>query len=229
MEQFIEINTDQMESPAVGSDLFSNRIAVAEMQQSSGIPEVSIIIQAYNRLDKTKRCVESVLAYTTGVDYDLILLDNGSEDATLEYFQTIPHEKKTVVHITKNLGPAFPLFMLSLNSLGRFICILQNDLIVTNHWMENLLACMKSDERIGMVNPVCCNTSNLQCVDLPYANYQEMQEKAAQFNRSSPRNIQLSHTRLPYHKDIRFPAAFRLLLQKSAAFHVRKNIQNIGI
>lgn len=187
MEQFIEINTDQMDNPAVGSNLFSNRIAVAEMQQSSGIPEVSIIIQAYNRLDKTKRCAESVLAYTDGVDYDLILLDNGSEDATLEYFQTIPHKKKTVVHITKNLGAAFPASTLSLNKLGRFICILQNDLIVTPHWMENLLVCMKSDERIGMVNPVCCNTSNLQCVDLPYTNYQEMQEKAAQFNRSDPR------------------------------------------
>ena len=38
-----------------------------------------------------------------------------------------------------------------------------------------------------MVNPACSNTSNLQCIDLPYTNYQEMQEKAAQFNRSDPR------------------------------------------
>ena len=109
MGQFIEINTDQMESPAVGSNLFFNRTAVAEMQRSSGASEVSIIIQAYNRLDKTKRCVESVLAYTAGVDYELILLDNGSKDATLEYFPSISHEKKTVVNITKNLGAAYPL------------------------------------------------------------------------------------------------------------------------
>ena len=68
MGQFIEINTEQMESPAVGANLFSNRIAVAEMQQGSGASEVSIIIQAYNRLDKTKRCVESVLNYPQGFD-----------------------------------------------------------------------------------------------------------------------------------------------------------------
>ena len=184
MGQFIEINTDQMESPAVGSNLFFNRTAVAEMQRSSGASEVSIIIQAYNRLDKTKRCVESVLAYTTGVDYELILLDNGSEDATLEYFQSISHEKKTVVHITKNLGAAYPLSNLKLNEIGQFICILANDLIVTPHWLENLLICMKSDEKIGMVNPVSSNTSNLQGVELFCANYAEMQRKAAQFNRT---------------------------------------------
>lgn len=187
MGQFIEINTEQMESPAVGANLFSNRIAVAEMQQGSGASEVSIIIQAYNRLDKTKRCVESVLNYTQGIDYELILIDNGSRDKTLEYFQSVEYEKEKIIHITKNLGAAYPLSTLRLNELGRFICVLQNDLIVTPCWMKNLLACVKSDERIGMVNPVCSNTSNLQCVDLHYTNYQEMQEKAAQFNRSDPR------------------------------------------
>ena len=187
MGQFIEINTDQMERPAVGSDLFSNRTAVAEMQRRSNTSEVSIIIQAYNRLDKTKRCVESVLAYTAGIDYELILLDNGSEDGTFEYFQSVPHEEKTVIHITKNLGASYPNSVLNLNKLGRFICFLPNDLIVTEHWMSNLLACIKSDNRIGMVNPVCSNVSNLQCVNLPYANHAEMQKNAARFNRSDPR------------------------------------------
>lgn len=186
MGQFIEINTDQIEQPAVGSDLFSNRAAMAEMQQRSGTSEVSIIIQGYNRLEKTRRCVESVLAYTADVDYELILLDNGSEDATLEYFQSVSHGEKTVIHITKNLGAAFPNSVLNLNKLGRFICSLPNDLIVTPHWMRNLLTCMKSDERIGMVNPVSSNTSNLQCVELPYQNDREMWEKAGKFNRSDP-------------------------------------------
>ena len=186
MEQFIEINTDQMEKPEVGSNLFSNRAAIAQMQQRSNGAEVSIIVQAYNRLDKTKRCVESVLAYTSGVDYELILIDNGSEDDTLEYFQSVVHEKKKVIHFTKNLGAAYPASTLKLNELGQFICFLPNDLIVTSRWLENLLLCMKSDDRIGMANPVCSNTSNLQCVEFPYSNEREMQRKAAQFNRSNP-------------------------------------------
>jgi len=187
MEQLIEINTDRMEQPTVGSNLFSNRAAIAEMQQNSNTAEVSIIILAYNRLDKTKRCVKSILTYTVGIDYELILMDNGSEDETIEYFKSISHEKKKVIRITKNLGASYPASILSLNELGRYICFVPNDLIVTAHWMENLLTCMKSDDRIGMVNPVCSNTSNLQCVEFPYSNDSEMQRKAAQFNRSDPR------------------------------------------
>lgn len=187
MGQFIEINTDQMKRPAVGSNLFSNRSAVADMQQFANTSEVSVIIQAYNRLDKTKRCVESVLAYTAGIDYELILIDNGSEDETLGYFQSVPHGKKNVIHITQNLGASYPASILNLNKLGRFICFLPNDLIATAHWLENLLICIKSDDRIGMVNPVCSNTSNLQCVDIRYTDYSDMQKKAAQFNHSNPR------------------------------------------
>lgn len=187
MGQLIEINTDQMEKPEVGSNLFSNRTAIAEMQQLSNTAEVSIIVQGYNRVDKTKRCVESVLAYTSGIDYELILIDNGSKDNTLEYFQSVAHEKKKVLHFTKNLGSTYPISTLKLKELGRFICFIPNDLIVTARWMENLLICMKSDDRIGIVNPVCSNASNLQCVEFPYSNEQEMQRKAAQFNHSDPK------------------------------------------
>ena len=67
------------------------------------------------------------------------------------------------------------------------MCVLTNDLIVTEGWLNNLLTCMKSDNRIGMVNPVSSNTSNMQCVELDYSSYEEMQEKAKVFNQSDPR------------------------------------------
>lgn len=79
---------------------------------------------------------------------------------------------------------------MNLNDLGRFICIVQNDLIVTPRWMDNLLKCMKSDMRIGMVNPVTSNVSNWQCVELPYQSYEEMQEKAGAYNKLDPRKWQ---------------------------------------
>lgn len=185
MEDFIELNTDQLEPPRVEGDLFANRAAVVEMQGQAA--EVSIIIQAFNRLEKTRRCVESVLNYTKAVDYELILIDNGSTDGTLEYFKSVSHQKKRIIHITKNVGSAYPSTVLSLVDMGKFVCIVNNDLIVTNHWMENLLICMKSDPRIGMVNPVSNNVSNFQGVEFPYNSHEEMQRKAARFNQSDPR------------------------------------------
>ena len=185
MKDVIELNTDQLEPPKAGDDLFVNRAVVAELQSTAA--EVTVIVQAFNRLEKTQRCVESVLKYTQAVDYALLLIDNGSTDGTLEYFKSVPHKKKQVIHVTKNVGMVYPTAALSLVDMGRFVCQVNNDLIVTAHWLENMLACMKSDPKIGMVTPVSNNASNLQGVEFPYKSYEEMQQKAAAFNKSDPR------------------------------------------
>ena len=182
MGKIIEINTDYMEQPKTEGDLFQNRALLADMHQNTA--EVSIVVVAYNRLEKTRRCVESILKYTDNVDYELILVDSGSQDGTLEYYDSVQFHKKKVIHITKNLGAAFAYSSLSLHELGRFICIVQNDLIVTSHWLDNLLACIKSDMRIGMVNPATSNVSNRQSIDFAYESYDEMQQIAAQYNKT---------------------------------------------
>lgn len=185
MRDFIEINTDRMEPPKSGDGLYENRTALVEMQED--IPEVSVIVQAFNRLEKTRRCVESVLKYTKNIDYELLLVDNGSDSETLEYFRAIPCPQKRIIHITKNIGAGYPMLEVSLRSLGKYLCVLANDNIVTANWLDNLLICMRSDPKIGMVNPVSSNASNLQGVNLSYNTYEEMQKKAARFNLSDPR------------------------------------------
>lgn len=184
MEDIIEINTDRMKAIDVDDDLFTNRSAVSEMQNDAA--EVTVVVQAFNRLDKTRRCVESILEYTKEVDYELFLIDNGSTDGTLEYFKSVPHKKKKIIHVTKNVGTGYPSTALRLIDLGKFVCIVNNDLIVTARWLENMLVCMKSDPKIGMVNPVSNNVSNFQNVKLSYTSYEEMQQKAAQLNHSDP-------------------------------------------
>ena len=58
--------------------------------------------------------------------------------------------------------------------------------MVTYHWLDNLLACIESDEKIGMVVPVCSASSNSQQVDLNYHSLDEMQLLAKKFNTSNP-------------------------------------------
>lgn len=187
-ETFLEVNTDGMARPnGVENDLFTNRQAIARMYRQAAAAEVSILVVGWNRLEKTKRCVESILRYTKEIDYELILIDSGSEDGTLDYFRSVQCEKKRVIRITQNLGAPYAYTTVSLQDLGDFICIAPNDLIVTENWLKNLLICMKSDPKIGMVTPMTSNSSNLQCLDFPYKTYEEMQAIAARFNRSDPR------------------------------------------
>jgi GT2 family glycosyltransferase len=184
--KLIEINTDQMETPKPGENLMETRKMMADLQPESAI-EVSIIILAYNRLEKTRRCVESILKYTQGINYELILLDNGSSDGTLEYFCSIPYEQKTVIHFTKNMQFNYPQLFCDPGRFGRYVCFVCNDMILTENWLSNMLTCIKSDPRIGMVNPLSNSVANLQKLELPYHNYEELQELASKFNHSDPR------------------------------------------
>lgn len=186
-EEIQYINTDDYEAPKVANSLFEGRENVVQMQYKEGMPEVTILVQAYNRLDKTKRCVESILRNTKGINYELLLVDNGSTDGTLEYFRQVPYEQKKILRVTKNVGTAFPNIAMHSSQLAPYLVTVTNDLILTPNWLHNLLICIKSDDRIGMVNPVSSNVSNLQQVDLSFETYEEMEEQARKFNQSDPR------------------------------------------
>lgn len=210
--KIIEINTDGMQGIKAGDDLFENRTAVVNLMQQSVPAEVTIIIQAYERSEKTKRCVDSVLEYTKGIDFELVLIDNGSTDDTLEYFQSVPWEKKTILHFSRNLGSSYPALMLGHKDFGRYICVIANDVIVTKNWLNNLLTCINSDPKIGMVVPMSSNVSNLQEVDLPYETYDDMQAAAAKFNHSDPRlwedRLRLITPAMLFRKEARLAAGW---------------------
>ena len=65
---------------------------------------VSIVIIGYNRLEKTKRCVESVIKYTADFNYELILIDNGSTDETTDYFQTVNYKPELFISFLYKCG-----------------------------------------------------------------------------------------------------------------------------
>lgn len=180
------IDTSMLTPPTEADDLYISRQNAYE-NQLPGAPEITVFVVAYNRLEKTRRCVESILKYTEGIDYELLLVDNGSEDGTLDYFQSVPYLRKRMIRITKNLGSQYALNLAMRLSSGRYFVQVTNDVIVTKNWLSNLLRCVESDSRIGMVTPGSSNISNLQEIPLNFSSYEEMQEKAATYNRSDPR------------------------------------------
>ncbi|MCB8814160.1 glycosyltransferase family 2 protein [Desulfosporosinus shakirovi] len=186
--QIIEINTDSKRIPEPGDNIYLARNNVITNLVEHDTPLVSLVVLGYNNLEKyTKTCVECILKYTKKTNYELILVDNGSSDGTFEFFESIEHPKKKVIKITNNLGVFFGANAGIKVAKGRFIVGISNDIFVTQNWLENLLKCALSDDRIGMVVPVSDNVSNLQSVDLNFADFDDMQNKAAEFNVSDPR------------------------------------------
>lgn len=181
-----EFDTSKIQQIVPSVTLHENRKNMVEAVSVTDAAQVTIVIQAYNRVKKTKKCIETILKYTTGIDFELFLIDNGSDDETLQYFQQLDYQKKKIIHINKNVGSMLPSFLFSPSDFCRYIAWLPNDVEVTKNWLSNLITVLESDEKIGMVCPVSSNISNLQQVDLQFHSEKEMQERAARFNCSNP-------------------------------------------
>ncbi len=173
-------------------NLYANREKSMDITSTPNDPLVSIYFQAYNHLEEyTKPAIEAIFKYTQDIDYELILVDNGSTDGTFEYFKSLAYPNKRIYRITQNIGAFYGYMGAKRATRGRFIrgkyfVSVPNDVLVTENWLKNMLRCAESDERIGFLVPMSDHVSNMQDVDLGYTDLADMQRKAAIFNQSDP-------------------------------------------
>ena len=192
------INTDDKNAVEYDTelDLYKIREQMEELNLDRNAPLVSICFLAYNSLERlTKPSIEAILKYTQDIDYELILIDNGSTDETFEYFKRLAVEKKKIYRVTKNIGGIFGFSQIENgfydgNIRGKYIAFVPNDVLVTKNWLKNMLICVESSPNIGLVAPVMDNCSNLQTINLDYKDFDDMQKKAATYNQSDPRKWQ---------------------------------------
>lgn len=185
-EQTVVINTDGMESPL--GEMSYEAMKYITYQRNAEMKMV-VIVLAYGKYEKTKMCVENILKYTSDVLFELWLIDNGSvEDNIMELYEAIDYEPKKIIRITKNISAIFAMNVMMHSVKSEFFVFVNNDVVVTKNWLKNLLICAESDSKIGVVCPVSTNVSNRQMENLGgFVDLEEMQEKAAIFNKSDKR------------------------------------------
>lgn len=110
--------------------------------------KLSIITLTLNKLEYTKNFIESIKKYTK--DFELIIVDNGSTDGTVEYIKSMPDIK--LIQNTENKG-----FSAGNNqgieiAQGEYIGFLNNDILLYPNWFE---ACKRvfENEKAGFVSP----------------------------------------------------------------------------
>jgi len=113
----------------------------------------SIVILTRNQLPYTRECLDSI-RLRTDEPYELIVVDNGSTDGTVEYLRSQPDVK--LIENRDNRG-----FPAGCNqgirvADGDQVLLLNNDVIVTTGWLGRLLTALHSDPEIGLVGP-CTN------------------------------------------------------------------------
>lgn len=153
--------------------------------------KTSIIILTNNKLDYTKECLDSVIKFTDPDSYEIIIIDNNSEDDTAKYLQSFKNRNKDILikTIFNKTNSGFPMGCNQGIKASSFdhILLLNNDTVVTHNWLDNLLKCISSSERIGAVGPVTNYCSNYQAISTFYKSMDEMHLFARQHNISDPK------------------------------------------
>lgn len=144
--------------------------ADAHERLSSGEERLtSIVILARNQLEYTKKCLESI-GRCTDVPYELVIVDNGSTDGTAEYLAEFRASRSKpdacravkVVRHEANLGYAAGNNSGMAVSEGAYVCIMNNDIVVTPGWLDRLTRLAEYDPRIGIVGPMSNRVSGQQ-------------------------------------------------------------------
>jgi len=104
--------------------------------------KVSVIICTYNRKSIVEEAIQSVLQQTY-LDYELIVIDDGSTDGTTEYLQRTYPSIKVVFQENKGISAARNLGIRL--AQGEWICFLDSDDLWTPKKLEEQLA--KTDQQ----------------------------------------------------------------------------------
>ena len=127
----------------------------------------SLVLLTYNNLEKTtKPCLDSLFNCKNEFEFELIIVDNGSSDNTPSFLQEIKkkHDKVTLLLNKRNLGYAAGMNIGINKSKGKYIFLLNNDLLFTDNWIDKIVATLKANKKIGLIGPITNSAGNEQKV-----------------------------------------------------------------
>ncbi len=175
-----------------------------EVKRSEGI--TSIIIPVCNHQIHTQQCIESIRAFTQNVEYEIIVIDDGSVDGTAEWLQQQADVR--VISNPQSMGCVHAFNQGIREAVGGEILLLHNDTVLSEGWLLRLRTALYSGEKVGAVGPVSYGTADEQKPGFvkEYKDLSQMQALAAK----------IADTENGKYKQAFLLAGFCLLLKKEA-------------
>jgi GT2 family glycosyltransferase/glycosyltransferase involved in cell wall biosynthesis/SAM-dependent methyltransferase len=125
--------------------------------------DVDIVICVHNALEDVRRCLESIIR-STEPPYQIILVDDGSDDETRQFLEEFaPAQNAILVRNADARGYTVAANQGLEISNANFVVLLNSDVVVTRHWLDQMIACAESDDDIGIVGPMS-NTASWQSI-----------------------------------------------------------------
>ena len=114
--------------------------------------QLSVVILNYNVKYFIDVCIQSVLAATKDLDAEVILVDNASEDGSVEWIsQQFPQVKQ--INNSENVGFPKGNNIGVAQAKGEFLCILNPDTIVAEDTFTSAISFMENNRQVAIMGP----------------------------------------------------------------------------
>jgi len=112
-------------------------------------PRVSVVVVNWNGLPHLQRCLPALLAQTF-TDFEVILVDNGSTDGSVEWVSR-GYSQIRLLRNRTNLGFAAANNQAIRASSAPFVATLNNDTVPESDWLAALTEVAESEPAVGML------------------------------------------------------------------------------
>ena len=134
-----------------GNSLNAEAVPGGEPPRAGGVPCVSILIPVHNRLDLTRACLDTVFdTADPAIPFEIIVIDDCSTDGTAAYLDSLGSRVRAIRNETRKCF-AENMNMAASHARSEFLCLLNNDTLLTAGWLAKMLAAARQDPGIAVV------------------------------------------------------------------------------
>jgi glycosyltransferase involved in cell wall biosynthesis len=91
-------------------------------------PKLSIVVTVYNEEDNVRPLIEAISKALSNFSYEIIYVDDGSTDNTLQILHSLGHPHLKVIELMKNYGQSLALMAGIDHASGEYIITMDGDL-----------------------------------------------------------------------------------------------------
>jgi GT2 family glycosyltransferase len=111
--------------------------------------DLSVVIVNYNTEALTRSCIRSVVEFTSGLEYEIILVDNASPQGFDEEGFRVEFPSVKFIRSSKNLGFAGGNNLGIQQATGEYVLLLNSDTYLTDNALLRLFGFMKAHPKVG--------------------------------------------------------------------------------
>lgn len=148
-----EIVAKRMEVEQLRKQLSINDICQPQHYEKLESPfsgKVSIVVLNYNTKESTLACIHSIQKCTRGINYEIIVVDNGSTDGSVEALEALSDVRLITNGVNFGVAKGWNIGIQATDP-GNDVVVLNSDILVEDGWLLKLNRVAYEDTSIGVV------------------------------------------------------------------------------